>query len=88
MGVFASVGAFHQVAESMHELCLDCGVRFQFDTSVTAITDEGVRFVTRDNPDGEEVEKGYLAADFIICNADVPFATETIVRPELSMTLW
>ena len=58
-------------------------MKFQFDTSVTAVTDEGVHY----NYKGkrvEEPEEGFLAADLIICNADVPFATKTIVRPELS----
>ncbi|KAL7528206.1 hypothetical protein ACHAXR_002325, partial [Thalassiosira sp. AJA248-18] len=86
-GVFAPVGGFRQVAESMYRLCLDCDVKFQFDSSVTSITDNGVHFVTRKKeggPEDAEEQKGFLPADLVICNADVPFATETIARPEVS----
>ena len=82
-GVFAPVGGFRQVADSMRRLCLDRGVKFQFDASATRVTDEGVHFIC--NEKGEaEAEKRFLAADLIICNADVPFATETIARPDKS----
>mmetsp|Transcript_3705 Transcript_3705/g.6128 ORF Transcript_3705/g.6128 Transcript_3705/m.6128 type:complete len:639 (-) Transcript_3705:161-2077(-) len=73
-GVYAPVGGFRQVAESMLELCLDNDIEFKFDTSVTRITDEGVYFTSKDDKEG-----GFLPADLIICNADVPFATETIL---------
>lgn len=72
---------FRQVTESMHQLCLDRDVKFQFDTSVTSVTDEGVYFVSKNEEEGD-AGKGFLAADLVICNADVPFATETIVQPE------
>jgi len=82
-GVFAPIGGFRQVAESMHQLCLDRNVKFQFETSVTGCTDKGVHFITKNKKEGH-TEKGFIAADLIICNADVPFATETITRPEIS----
>jgi len=79
-GVFAPVGGFRQVAESMYKLCIDNNVKFQFDSSVTSITDEGVHYITKD---GESIiEKKFIDADLIICNADVPYATETIARPD------
>ena len=31
---------------------------------------------------GEEAERGFLAADLVICNADVLFATETIAKSD------
>ena len=73
-GVFAPVGGFRQVAESMYELCHDNEVDVRFDTSVTRITDDGVYFTSGENDEG-----GFLPADLVICNADVPFATETIL---------
>jgi len=82
-GVFAPVGGFRRVAESMHDLCVDKGVRFQFGASVTTVTDEGVYFTCNNNRE-EEAERDFLAADLIICNADVPFATKTITRPKTS----
>jgi len=73
-GVFAPVGGFRQVAESMYELCLDNDVDVKFDTSVTRISDDGVHFTSKDDD-----EVGFLPADLVICNADVPFATETVL---------
>ena len=74
-GVFAPVGGFRQVAESMYQLCLDNDVQIKFDTSVTRITDDGVYF----NEDDDDKKGEFLPADLIICNADVPFATESIL---------
>ncbi|KAL9187518.1 hypothetical protein ACHAXT_001621 [Thalassiosira profunda] len=82
-GVFAPVGGFRQVAESMHQLCLDNGVKFQFDTSVIKLDDDGVHFLRKKDAEGEG-EQGFLPADLIICNADVPFATETIAQSSAS----
>ena len=82
-GVFAPVGGFRQVAESMYQLCLDNDVQIKFDTSVTRITDNGVYYTpsstTNEEKDDDEGKKGFLPADLIICNADVPFATESIL---------
>ena len=44
-GVFAPIGGFRQVAESMHQLCLDGDVMFPFNTSSTALTGEGVHSI-------------------------------------------
>jgi phytoene desaturase (3,4-didehydrolycopene-forming) len=84
-GVFAPVGGFRQVAESMYQLCLDNDVSFKFDTSVTRITDDGVYFTSATKHNNQEVEeKGFLQADLVICNADLPFATETILSASKS----
>jgi phytoene desaturase (3,4-didehydrolycopene-forming) len=80
-GVFAPVGGFRQVAESMYRLCLDNDVDVKFDTSVTRITDDGVHFISKE---GGVEERGFLPADLVICNADVPFATETIMSASSS----
>jgi phytoene dehydrogenase-like protein len=40
-GVFAPMGGFAQVANSMYQLCLNLNVTFQFHTSVTKIDEEG-----------------------------------------------
>ena len=70
-GVFAPVGGFRQVSESMYQLCQDCGVKFLFDTSVTNINDNGVRLKHKS-------DSTFLPGDLMICNADLPFATQTI----------
>ncbi|KAL7481227.1 hypothetical protein ACHAW6_006906 [Cyclotella cf. meneghiniana] len=76
-GVFAPVGGFRQVAESMYQLCQDCGVKFIFDCSVTRVDASGVHFINK--KDGSESRSHFLSADLIICNADLPFATQTIM---------
>ena len=78
-GVFAPIGGFRQVSESMYQLCLDLDVKFQFDTSVTKVTEKGVHFVAKVG--GREDDNGFLAADLVVCNADVPYATKTITNP-------
>ena len=80
-GVFAPVGGFRQVAESIYKLCIDNNVKFQFDSSVTKINDNGVYYTAKE---GSDIEKKFIDADLIICNADVPYATETITRSDKS----
>ena len=70
-GVFAPVGGFRQVSESMYQLCQDCGVKFLFDTSVTHVDGKGVSLISKS-------DVTFLSGDLIICNADLPFATRTI----------
>lgn len=90
-GVYAPIGGFEQVANSMYQLCLDWNVTFQFHTSVTRISEEArVHFLVKNNKrrnqgedtevDEDETMKGFLDADLIICNADLPYATETILK--------
>ena len=87
-GVHAPVGGFRRVSESMAELCRDLGVEVRYGASVTRVTEDGVHFVYAAENDeasdrgGTEGKKGFLAADLIVCNADVPYATETILRSE------
>jgi phytoene desaturase (3,4-didehydrolycopene-forming) len=76
-GVFAPIGGFQQVIESMTELCTDLNVEIRYNTSVTRITTDGVHYIDRT---GDNNRDGYLEADLIICNADVPYATETILK--------
>ena len=76
-GVFAPVGGFRQVSESMFHLCQDCGVKFMFDASVTQVNDKGVHMLSRVDQDKQNVH--FLQADLIICNADLSFASKTIM---------
>jgi phytoene dehydrogenase-like protein len=76
-GVFAPIGGFQQVIESITELCTDLNVEIRYDTSVTRVTTDGVHYIDRT---GDNNRDGYLEADLIICNADIPYATETILK--------
>lgn len=71
-GVFAPVGGFRQVAESIYKLCQNSGVKFEFDTSVTSVDSNGVHLKSMSNKDAT------VTADLVLCNADLPFATQTI----------
>ena len=75
-GVFAPMGGFRQVAESMYQLCEDSEVKFMFDTSVTKVGTDGVHLTSKQ--DEAEIQN-FLPADLVICNADLPFATQTII---------
>jgi phytoene dehydrogenase-like protein len=83
-GVYAPLGGFRRVASSMVELCLDLDVELRFDASVTSVTDDGVHFLSTDDdvddPFAAKRTRGFLAADLVICNADVPFATESVLQ--------
>eukprot|EP00804_Cyclotella_cryptica_P014610 CCRYP_012648-RA/>CCRYP_012648-RA protein AED:0.10 eAED:0.10 QI:92/1/1/1/0.6/0.5/6/1526/676 len=76
-GVFAPVGGFRQVAEAMYHLCHDCGVQFMFDCSVTRVDATGVHFINKQV--GSEPGSHFFPADLIICNGDLPVATQTIM---------
>lgn len=86
-GVHAPVGGFRRVSESMAELCRDLGVEVRYGASVTGVTDDGVHYSA--SPAGEDgagdrrgATGGFLAADLVVCNADAPYATESILRSE------
>jgi phytoene desaturase (3,4-didehydrolycopene-forming) len=72
-GVFAPIGGFREVAESMYRLCQDCGVKFEFDASVTRVDRNGVYLKSTDE------NTKFLSADLIICNADLPYSTQTML---------
>ena len=78
-GVFAPIGGFRQVSESMYQLCKDLDVKFKFQAVVSKVTEKGVHFVTKVGG-REDDNNGFLSADLVICNADVPYATKTITN--------
>ncbi len=85
-GVYAPIGGFAQVANSMYQLCLNLNVKFQFHTSVTKVDENGggVHFLVKNDNAECTSTQGFLNADLIICNADLPYATETIMRSSLN----
>ncbi|KAL3810447.1 hypothetical protein ACHAXA_010377 [Cyclostephanos tholiformis] len=100
-GVYAPIGGFRNVANSLSELCKDLNVEIRYDTRVTSVTDAGVYYL-RDNDNDDDndgnvavgwdlssseeargkrtTSVGYVDADLVICNADLPYATETILN--------
>jgi phytoene desaturase (3,4-didehydrolycopene-forming) len=73
-GVFAPIGGFQAVSSSFEKLARSLGVDIQYDTTVTRVTDEGVWYKAKDSS-----EQAFLPADLVIVNADLPFATKTLM---------
>lgn len=72
-GVFAPVGGFEAVTNAMEQLAIEQGVEIQCGATVTKVNDKGV-YVSN----GES--STFLPADLVLVNADLPFATETLLK--------
>ena len=79
-GVFAPIGGFQAVSSAFEKLARSLGVDIQYDITVTRVTDEGVWYEAKDSDD----EQKFLPADLVIVNADLPFATKTLM-PDTSL---
>ncbi|CAJ1965690.1 unnamed protein product [Cylindrotheca closterium] len=78
-GVFAPVGGFRTVSQALGELGKELGTTVKLDTMVTSIEEDGVYIQHNDDKDGVE----FLPADLIVCNADLPYATKSLLdRPK------
>jgi phytoene desaturase (3,4-didehydrolycopene-forming) len=73
-GVFAPIGGFNAVTRAMERLATDHGVEIQCDSTVTKVTKEGVHVLTKEG--GSQ----FLPSDLVLINADLPFATETLLK--------
>jgi phytoene dehydrogenase-like protein len=72
-GVYAPIGGFEAVSRAMERLVKDLGVEIQCDTTVTKVDTQGVYI-----KNGES--NAFLPADLVIVNADLPFATESLMK--------
>lgn len=77
--VFAPIGGFQAVQAAFHRLAEEQGVQFQLDTTVTKVEPSGVHI---QNTDGDP----FMPADLVIINADLPYATETILSDDDSVS--
>lgn len=64
-GTFLPLGGMHQITESLHQLCADLGVQFEFNTPVHAITTHNRKAT------GVETANGPAAYDHVVSNMDV-----------------
>lgn len=71
--MFAPIGGFQAVSRAFEGLAVQCGVDIMYNKSVTSISKDGVNY---QNEDGIT---DFIAADLVLCNADLPFATETLM---------
>jgi len=77
-GVFAPMGGFQKVSDSLLALAEECGVKFRTGT-VSKVAPEGVWYHPKE-PWGDDCESIFEPADLIIINADLPYATQSLVR--------
>jgi phytoene dehydrogenase-like protein len=75
-GVYAPIGGFQKVSKAFEGLAIDCGVEIMYRKTITDISEDGV-WITDENK-----KNSFIAADLIVCNADLPFATKTLVKKE------
>jgi phytoene desaturase (3,4-didehydrolycopene-forming) len=82
-GVYAPVGGFGAVTHGMEELATNMGVTIQCNTTVTQITADGLYY---HNTDADSADSSTLfePADLVIVNADLPYATKTMLRDDNS----
>jgi phytoene desaturase (3,4-didehydrolycopene-forming) len=75
-GVYAPVGGFSAVTKGMEELATNLGVTIQYDTTVTKITADGLYYQYTDADSDATL---FEPADLVIVNADLPYATKTML---------
>jgi phytoene desaturase (3,4-didehydrolycopene-forming) len=75
-GVFAPVGGFEAVTRSFEKLAEEKGVQIQCNAVVTKVTDRGVYV------QDEEGKSIFLTADLVVVNADLPFATKSLLSKQ------
>ncbi len=72
--VFAPIGGFKAVGDAFEQLAIDCGVEIQYEKTVTSMEKKGVWCTN------SEGNSNLIPADLIVCNADLPFSTETLIH--------
>ncbi len=72
--MYAPIGGFKSVGDAFEKLAVDCGVEIQYEKTVTSLGKKGVWYID------SEGNSNVIPADLIICNADLPFSTETLIH--------
>lgn len=78
--VFAPVGGFRSVQAAFQRLAEENGVQICLNTTVTSVEANGVRVRGLDGNDGDS----FVPADLVVINADLPYATHTILSRDTS----
>lgn len=73
-GVWFIQGGMYQMAESMKRLFLELGGKLMLGTAVDEIVIRGGRAA------GVRIGDKQLAADYVVCNADFPYAVKNLIR--------
>lgn len=80
--MFAPVGGFRSVQTAFQRLAEEKGVQICLNTTVISVESHGVR-VRWPASDGNE---SFVPADLIIVNADLPYATQTILSQDVNVS--
>jgi phytoene desaturase (3,4-didehydrolycopene-forming) len=82
-GVYAPIGGFQSVATSLQKLAESCGVTCRTGKRVTKVSSEGVWYQEAEESTNEQDRvTTFEPADLVIVNADLPYATESLIRKD------
>jgi len=88
-GVFAPIGGFQAVTDSLEKLANRLGVQVRCGQTVVRVTEEGVYFYAGsdhvDDDAQEEDNVQFEPADLVIVNADLPYATKSLLEQQHSI---
>ncbi|MFT3713814.1 MAG: phytoene desaturase family protein [Archangium sp.] len=77
-GVWHVMGGFRSLASGLQRCAEELGATFKFNAPVAEVLTDGTRVT------GARLENGEtLTADFVVINADLPYAATKLIRPEL-----
>ena len=80
--VFAPIGGFEAVQTAIQRLAEEKGVQIRLNTTVTRVESDGV-YARGSEIDSQE---SFVPADLVVVNADLPYATETILSDEIGVS--
>jgi len=81
-GVFAPIGGFRAVSESFQKLAEARGVEIRTGSMVTRMESNGVYTCSPLDKESQQLthdDADFVPADLIICNADLPYATNSLL---------
>lgn len=80
-GVHAPIGGFRAVGNAFEQLAIANGVKIQYETTVTQVTNTGVNVLatSASNDNGNISGADTIPADIIVINADLPYATTCLL---------
>jgi len=75
-GAYIPKGGMFQIAQSLYQLAVQLGARYHFNTKVQRIISDGKKI------SGIKVNGDFIPYDLVICNMDVFFAYEQLLKNE------
>ncbi|KAJ3123711.1 hypothetical protein HK098_001689 [Nowakowskiella sp. JEL0407] len=89
-GIWYPIGGFHAVVAALEKLAIKRGAKFQYSSPVTQInispTTNKATGVTIIDPKTKQPK--LIPADIVICNADLIYAYNSIIPPEINVPFW